>query len=195
MAGPKRIKARYGADLIDVCKRLARSIDVGNLHVVDRERGAREKAEGDVSVNRNIASQCARKRGLHPSPVAVGVYEGRGDSQHEQERQTRGRGFQNIGLQAGHGFSFPIKSAARAMRWAARKRSSSRAILTVARGSQKEAVPTSTALAPAMRNSAASSPHAIPPIPMTGIRTAAGMVFGAGESQEYHIERSLQPLS
>jgi Protein kinase domain len=40
------------------------------------------------------------------------------------------------------------------------------------RGSQNVAVPTSTATAPAIRNSAASSPLAIPPSPMTGIFTA-----------------------
>ena len=39
-------------------------------------------------------------------------------------------------------------------------------------GSAKFAVPTETAVAPAMRNSTASSPVAIPPIPITGIFTA-----------------------
>jgi hypothetical protein len=50
--------------------------------------------------------------------------------------------------------------------------SNSRAIFTGAAGSQNVAVPTSTSEAPAIINSAASSPPAIPPIPITGIFTA-----------------------
>src|SRR5690348_5349701 len=68
--------------------------------------------------------------------------------------------------------SVPVRSAARATFSRSRNWSSSRAIRSGACGSQKFAVPTSTALAPAIRNSAASAPVAIPPNPTTGIFTA-----------------------
>ena len=71
-----------------------------------------------------------------------------------------------------HIFSVPTRSAARAMFSRRRNAESSAAMRKGERGSQKVAVPTSTALAPAIRNSAASSPLAMPPKPMTGIFTA-----------------------
>src|SRR6266849_640117 len=65
---------------------------------------------------------------------------------------------------------------------------SSAAIFSVARGSQKLAVPTWTAVAPASMNSITSAAVEMPPIPMTGIctdfeasytiRTAIGLMAG-----------------
>src|SRR5206468_8230205 len=74
-----------------------------------------------------------------------------------------------------HGYilSVPTRSATWATRSRRQNSPSSRAMRRGEAGSQKLAVPTWTAWAPAMRNSAASSPEAMPPRPTTGILTAS----------------------
>ena len=66
----------------------------------------------------------------------------------------------------------PTRSATRATRWRSRYAVIPASSFGHTNGSTKFAVPTWTAVAPAIRNSRASSAVAIPPMPMTGIRTA-----------------------
>src|SRR6185437_8071233 len=84
-----------------------------------------------------------------------------------------------LGTDAGSRYtsSVPIISVIRFTRFSKHQRCSPSTIFSVAQGSQKFAVPTSTAAAPASMNSITSSAVVMPPMPMTGISTVCAASY------------------